>query len=114
MRLHGPAGPVLTTRGNPGGNVAEWHCADDGHDMLLQVMEHTVGWMRKRPGQQVFRAHFSAISGPEINAAMVRHSQSRQSMTGQPPAQMFISMEKAARHQGAKDNVLAHIQMSCT
>ena len=40
--------------------------------MLLQVIEHTLGWMRKRPGQQVFRARFSAISGPEINAAMVR------------------------------------------
>ena len=40
----------------------------------VQVMEHTVGWMRQRPGQQVFRARFSAISGPEINAAMVRRT----------------------------------------
>lgn len=47
-------------------------CPNLAGDMLPQVIEHTVGWMRKRPGQQVFRARFSAISGPEINAAMVR------------------------------------------
>lgn len=37
-------------------------------------MEHTVKWMRPSPPgvQQVWRAKFSAISGPEIRAAMVR------------------------------------------
>ncbi|KAK9856828.1 hypothetical protein WJX84_005321, partial [Apatococcus fuscideae] len=47
-------------------------CDREGENICFEVMEHTVGWMRQRPGQQVFRARFSAISGPEINAAMGR------------------------------------------
>ncbi len=38
----------------------------------MQVMENTLKWMVRVPGQQVFRARFSAISAPEILAAMVR------------------------------------------
>lgn len=37
----------------------------------MQVIENTVKWMARVPGQQVFRARFSAISAPEITAAMV-------------------------------------------
>lgn len=37
----------------------------------MQVMESTLKWMARVPGQQVFRAQFSAISAPEIKAAMV-------------------------------------------
>ena len=37
----------------------------------VQVIENTVKWMVRVPGQQVFRARFSAISAPEITAAMV-------------------------------------------
>ena len=37
----------------------------------LQVIENTVKWMARVPGQQVFRARFSAISAPELTAAMV-------------------------------------------
>jgi len=39
-----------------------------------QVIDNTVKWMRQgAPGQQtVWRAKFSAISAPELKAAMVR------------------------------------------
>ena len=36
-----------------------------------QVMENTVRWMHRAVGQQVYRARFSAITAPEIKAAMV-------------------------------------------
>ena len=36
-----------------------------------QVMENTVKWMHRGEGQQVYRARFSAITAPEIRAAMV-------------------------------------------
>ena len=35
-------------------------------------MENTVRWMHRADGQQVYRARFSAITTPEIKAAMVR------------------------------------------
>ena len=38
----------------------------------VQVMENAVPNLRKVAGQQVFRAKFSAISAPELKAAMVR------------------------------------------
>jgi hypothetical protein len=43
---------------------------------LLQVMDNVVPHMRRgAPGQQtVFRARFSAVSAPEVKAAMVRWS----------------------------------------
>ena len=37
-------------------------------------MDNTLRWMHKTQGQQVFRARFSAITAPEIRAAMVRAS----------------------------------------
>lgn len=37
----------------------------------FQVIDNTVKWMARVAGQQVFRARFSAISAPEITAAMV-------------------------------------------
>ena len=40
-------------------------------NMMLQVMENTVKWMRKVDRQQVFRARFSAITAPGIRGAMV-------------------------------------------
>ena len=39
--------------------------------LYMQVIENTVKWMARVPEQQVFRARFSAISAPEITAAMV-------------------------------------------
>lgn len=39
--------------------------------LYMQVLENTVKWMARVPEQQVFRARFSAISAPEITAAMV-------------------------------------------
>lgn len=35
-------------------------------------MDNTLKWMHKVQGQQVFRARFSAITAPEIRAAMVQ------------------------------------------
>lgn len=37
-------------------------------------MDNTLRWMHKARGQQVFRARFSAITAPEIRAAMVQTS----------------------------------------
>ena len=34
-------------------------------------MDNTLRWMHRAPGQQVYRARFSAITAPEIKAAMV-------------------------------------------
>lgn len=47
-------------------------CDREGENICFEVIENTVGWMRRVPTQQVFRAKFSAISAPEMRAAMVR------------------------------------------
>lgn len=39
--------------------------------LMYQVMDNTVRWMHRVEGQQVYRARFSAITAPEIRAAMV-------------------------------------------
>ncbi|CAK0787024.1 hypothetical protein CVIRNUC_010240 [Coccomyxa viridis] len=45
-------------------------CDREGENICFEVIENTVKWMARVPGQQVFRARFSAISAPEITAAM--------------------------------------------
>lgn len=65
-------------------NPAQRHNAADTspphtHPHTLQVMDNVVPAMRRaQPGaQQVFRARFSAVSAPEVKAAMVSSSFSR-------------------------------------
>ncbi len=46
-------------------------------------MDNTLRWMHRAEGQQVYRARFSAITAPEIKAAMVRaHSRKRKTLPG--------------------------------
>ena len=46
-------------------------------------MDNTLRWMHRAEGQQVYRARFSAITSPEIKAAMVRAPQrKRVNLTG--------------------------------
>ncbi|KAK9804028.1 hypothetical protein WJX73_004084 [Symbiochloris irregularis] len=45
-------------------------CDREGENICFEVMEHTLAWMQRVPGQQVFRARFSSITAPDIRAAM--------------------------------------------
>ncbi|PRW60157.1 DNA topoisomerase 3-beta isoform X1 [Chlorella sorokiniana] len=53
-------------------------CDREGENICFEVIENTVPKMSQVPGQQVFRARFSAISAPEIRAAMARLVQPNQ------------------------------------
>lgn len=48
-------------------------CDREGENICFEVMDNAVPHMKRVPGgqQQVFRARFSAISAPEVMAAMV-------------------------------------------
>lgn len=48
------------------------HGLEPGLVAHMQVIENTLAWMHKVQGQQVFRARFSAITAPDIRAAMVQ------------------------------------------
>ncbi|KAK9917893.1 hypothetical protein WJX75_009329 [Coccomyxa subellipsoidea] len=45
-------------------------CDREGENICFEVMDNTLKWMVRVAGQQVYRARFSAISAPEILAAM--------------------------------------------
>lgn len=47
-------------------------CDREGENICFEVMDNTVKQLNRVNGQQVFRARFSAITAPEIKAAMVR------------------------------------------
>ncbi|CAD7694740.1 unnamed protein product [Ostreobium quekettii] len=77
--------PTIKTEANPKAHVCKhlqneakdcdylvlWlDCDREGENICFEVMDNTVKWMRRRSGQQVFRAQFSSISASEIKAAM--------------------------------------------
>lgn len=45
-------------------------CDREGENICFEVMDNVLSHMRQGQGQQVFRAKFSAITAPEIRAAM--------------------------------------------
>jgi DNA topoisomerase-3 len=48
-------------------------CDREGENICFEVMDNVVPVMRKGAGaRQVLRARFSAVSAPEVQAAMVR------------------------------------------